>query len=665
MKYLSIMTFVFLLFACYGWGYALIRWTTIRDKDSFAFLSVVGIACLIFLGGVLNLVRLAYPAALTILFLTGLIFFVIGYSAKAKLWLATGRVGSLIDPEKLKSMSGHALPIGILIIAVGFYAFTLLPAAVFNFHDDFYTYMPRPLRMLQTGTLAGNPFEVLGIDTLGGHAFLQGFVLLGFPIEYLLGFDAVFSFALAGLLLIAIGKKFNLHWSYTAFALLGFIVINPQSVNISALYLGSAIILGILFASCHLLDQMEKSGSDAIPIVAAGMFGLLLAALIGLKGTFVGYALAYFTLFFAGLLLVAKNRRRILKICGIAMLSAFVALLPWLLLHAANYAAAIHATLHPATVAAGNEFPALKGNITELFSAMNLRYGGSYLSYGVIVLMLAAVGSYSLFNIIGNKVAPSQRGYFLVAAASCAAGIISYFFYGLITPAGVAVRYSCPVLIGTIPFAWLAASMTVSNSRHPAKSPNPFGMKLAIVLSMPLLVVILFWSNFVDRIERAYYQHMTISFPVWDGYIEYNRFAISPDARQAIRGIQNKTQPEQKILAWISMPMHLDFSRNEIYTVMNGSLVNPWLDMPLNGDAGDMVHYLKGRGIRYVMWEYQGFSSLKSTYRSWLSRPFDGYRKQGERGLYLRKMLDAIAHAGGILYNEKGMVLIDLKPINE
>lgn len=665
MKYLSIVAFAFLLFACYGWGYALVRWATIRDKNNFAFLSVVGIACLTFLGGVLNLVRLAYPVSLSILLLSGLTFFVIHCSANAKMWLATWRASSLINPEKLGFIFGHVLPIGILIIAVGFYAFTLLPVVAFNFHDDFYTYLPRPLRMLQTGTLAGNPYDILGTDGLGAHAFLQGFVLLGFPIEYLQGFEAVFSFALTGLLLIAIGKKFNLHWSHTAFALIGFIVINPQSVNVSPIYLGSAIILGIIFASCQLLEQMEKSDSGAIPIMTVGILGLLLAGLLGLKNTFLIFALAYFTIFFMGLLLISTDKRKILKMGSLVMLAAFVALLPWLALHATNFASAVQIALHPSAITAVNSFTSFQGNISNLFSVANLFYGDSFSSYGVIVLMLALIGFYSWFNISGNRVAPTQRGYFLVGAASCAAGIITYFFYGFIIAPEVAVRYSCPVLIATLPFAWLVASMAVPNSLHPAKLLNQSGMKIAIMLPMPLLIVILFWSNFVERIERAYFQHMTISFPVSDGYLEYNRYAISSDARQVIREIQYKTQPGQKILVWISLPMHLDFSRNEIYSIMSTSLLNPWLDIPFNGDANDMVQYLKGQGIRYIMWEESG-GDLENTYRRWLFyRKFPVYRRMAQRGLHMRKMLASIMNGGWVLYNTNGMMLFDLQQIND
>ncbi len=419
MKFLSIIFFIFLLFACYGWGYALVRRTAIRDKDDFAFLSVVGIAFLVFLGGILNLVHLAYPAAMIILFLTGLAFFVLSISANAKMWLVTWRTGGLIDPEKLKSMSGYALPIGILVIAVGFYALTLLPVTAYNINDDFYTYLPRPFRMLQTGTLAGNPFEVLGTDSLGAHAFLQGFVLLGLPVEYLQGLEAVFSFGLAGWLLIEIAKKFKLHWSYTALAVIGFIVIDPQSVNVSPIYLGSAFILGIIYASCQLLEQMEKSDSGAIPIMTVVILGLLLAGLLGLKNTFLVFALAYFTLFFVGLLLMATDKRKILKIGGLVILVAFVAILPWLGLQATNFVSAVRIALHPSAVTSSvNTFTSLQGNIPLLFTAENLFYGGTFLSYGMIVLMLALIGSYSLFIVSGNRVAPKQRGYFLVGAAS-------------------------------------------------------------------------------------------------------------------------------------------------------------------------------------------------------------------------------------------------------
>lgn len=664
MKYLSITAFALLLFACYGWGYALIRWTAIRDKDGFAFLSVVGIACLVFLGGVLNLVRFAYPVVLSILLLAGLIFFVIHCSENAKMWLATWRAGNLLSPKKLKFTAGHFLPAGILITAACFYALTLLPVAAFShYSDDSITYIPRSLRMVQTGTIAGNPFGLLGMD-LGAQAFLNGFILIGFPIEYLGGFDAVFSFALAGLLLIAFGKKFNLHWIYTVFALLGFMVINPQSSNLSALYTGSAIILGILFASCRLIDQMGKPGINAIPKISVWILGVLFACLIALKTSFASYAVTYFTFFFTGLLLASKNKLAILKLCRIFTLAAFLALLPWLALHADNFASVIHAASHQSTVAFKYGTHMRNSNISILFTTGSLRQGGSYLSYGMIVLMLFMMGCYSLFNTFGNRFSPSQRGYFLVASASCMAGVVNYFFNGFVVPPPPAVRYSIPVFLASLPFAWLVASMAVSNTQHPAKSPNLTGMKMALVLSMPLLIAILFWNNFVSRIEQAYYQHMSLPNSVSDSSIEHYKFIASPDERKRIRGIQYLTQPAQKIFAWIAMPAHLDFSRNEIYSFSALSLLDPWVNIPLNGNVNDMVQYLRGRGIRYIMWEYGNESMvLEERHRQWLLSPVDKYRIMGERALYLSRMLPLIMKGGSFLYNADGMVLFDLQQI--
>jgi hypothetical protein len=277
--------------------------------------------------------------------------------------------------------------------------------------------------------------------------------------------------------------------------------------------------------------------------------------------------------------------------------------------------------------------------------------------------MLFMVGSYSLFNTFGNRVAPSQRGYFLVAAASCAAGIGNYFFNGFVVAPESAVRYSCPALIASLPFAWLAASMSVSYAARPAKLLNLPGMKMAIMLSMSLLVVILFWNNFISRIERAYYQHMALSYPVGDGYIEHIRYTTSLDAKQEIRKIQYMTQPAQKILVWISMPGHLDFSRNVIYSVRAEGLANPWADMPFNGNVNDMVQYLKGQGIRYIMWEYNDEYGMVRSYRRQLSVPIAGYKTQAERPLYLRKVLVSLMNGGSFLYHENGMVLFDLQQV--
>ena len=626
------------------------------ENNQFAFMSVVGIACLVFLGGMLNLFRLAVPAALAILLLAGVVFFFICYAGRIKNWLVMRRTAASARTAKIPEF----LPFAILIIATGFFAWTLLPVTAFNISDDFYTYVLRPVRMLQTGSLAGNPYEMLGLDSLGANAFLQAFVLLGFPIQYLLGFDAVFSFALAGLLLVATARKFNLHWIYPLFAVILFVLINPQSVNISAIYISAAIILGIFYASCVLLDQIDEADGSG-QIISAVTLGLLFAGLIGLKVTFVAYSMVYFATFFAGLLWRTHDRKKVLKPGVLTLLATLLALLPWLALFAGNYASAIRLSLHPAAGAIESGFSLPKGNVIAMFSSADLFYGGSFLSYGLIVLFLLLVAIYSLSFLLRSRAASLRNLYFIVAAAACLAGVVSYLFNGIIFNPELAVRYSCPVLIASFPFAMLAAA-----SALPAASRNLPALKTTVMLAMPVMLAMLFWKDFMIRADRVYTQHESIAFDLNDEYLAYNRYVFSPEAREVMRALQYKTEPGQKIFAWVSMPMHLDFSRNEIYTLREPALLNPWLDLPYTGNASDMVHYLKGQGVRYIMWEYNGYGMpSEEKMRGMLSYPFLVYRKIGQRSLYLRKVLAAMMQGGAAMFSTDNYVLIDLQMIRD
>lgn len=662
MKFLSIAALLLLLLSCCGWGYALTRWTVWHEKNQFALMSIAGIAGMIFIGGVLNLTHLAVPVALDIMLLAGLAFFGVCYTPAIKNWLVERRTA---EPVRLVSpaTAGSFLPLAILLMATGFFALTLLPVSAFNISDDFYTYVLRPVRMLQTGTLAGNPYEMLGLDSLGANAFLQGFILLGFPMPYLWGFDAVFSFALAGLLLLALARKFGLHWVYSSFVLCTFIVINPQSVNISAIYISAAIILGLFFASCVLLDHIDQDDGTS-QNMAAVLLGLLFAGLIALKVTFVAYAMAYFAILFAGLLLLTPGRRRVLRICGLTMLTTFMALLPWLALYSDNYASAIRLVLHPVATPAVSGFSVPKGNVAALFSGADLFYGNSFLSYGLIVLFLLLISGYSFFALMKARAVFPPNRYYLIAMAACLAAVGTYLSNGLIFNPDLAVRYSCPVLIASLPFALLVMSLILPKALNPSGLFNRSVLKVAVVLAMPVLLIALFWNNFLVRVERAYDQHEAISFELDDGYLAYNRYVVSSAAREAIRAIQYKTEPGQKIFAWVSMPVHLDFSRNEIYTLREQGLLNPWLDAPYTGNVRDMVHYLKGQGVRYIMWEYNGYGMpTEDKARGMLSYPYLLYRKIGQRSLYWRKVLTVMMQGGTFLYYSNNIVLFDLQQI--
>jgi len=660
---LAALTILSLLTSSYGYGFAVMKWGVRDETSRFSLLAVIGVACLMVLGGVLNLAGLAYPTAMYALLLFGLMLFTLSFFSSFTMLLHTSGSHLSSDSATNKSILDRMLPLSLVGSAVIFFAATLLPSSAFNFHDDFHTYIPRILRMLQVGTLAGNPYDLLGMDSLGAQAFLQGFFLIALPIKYLHGFDAVFCFGLAGLLLVETAKKFNLGWVYAVPAILTFLAINPQSVNVSAIYSAVLIILGALLTSYTLTEGLNEQGTRK-PLGLAALLGVFISSLIALKTTFVFFAALYCALFCLGLFVIAQSKRRALLLNATVVLAATIAIFPWLLLQRTNYLAAFSARLHlaNATNTIGFSFP--RGNVSELLSTRDLFWGGSLLDYGTIIFLLSVLGLLSIFFIFrGNHV--RQRGCALISASVCAAAVGSYYIGGLMFDPDSAVRYACPVLIAALPFAMLASSFNVVTDLSLQRPRWLVWTGRTVILAGAALVIALFGHNFMSRIELAYSKHTTLSFPFNDAYIQYNLYALSEAGRQATINIQNQTEAGAKILAWISTPLHLDFARNNIQVVIDPGLSNPWLDLPLSGNPADMVKYFKMHGIRYILWQYDG-AGIKNPgqYEEDLRNPFPMYRNLAERNLYMRHMLGAIMAECNFLYDQDGIVLFDIFQID-
>ncbi len=171
---LAIMAIVALMLG--GWGWAFRRLAGL-ERAPWPIAIALGMAAVVFLGGVLNLTRLAYPWALGAIVLAGVGMAVVALREapfERPSWLISGIIGAILI----------------------FTAATQLPPDIYNFRDDFQKYFAYPVRMLQTGTVFGSPLSAMGSQTLGAQAFLDGFVVAFFPITYINGVDAVFGLLL-------------------------------------------------------------------------------------------------------------------------------------------------------------------------------------------------------------------------------------------------------------------------------------------------------------------------------------------------------------------------------------------------------------------------------------------------------------------------------------
>jgi hypothetical protein len=664
----AVLTLFALLFSSHGFGFATMKWIIRGDTNYFSWLVVVGITCLIFIGGLLNFIGIAYPEAMYSLLFIGVGFSILSYSRQLKTRpLLTNPLLTNYSAKKVSRLN-CLLPLFCISAAIVFFAWTLLPSDAFNFFDDFHTYMTRPVRMLQTGTLAGDPYELLGIDSLGAQAFLQGFLLLNLPVEYLPGIDAVFGMGISGLLLIVIAQKFSLSWVYATAAVLIFLAINPQSVNVSALYSGTSMILGLLFSSCLLVEKLNES-ELVKPLGMAALAGLFISSLVALKSTLVFFAVIYCIFFCLGLFAIMQNKRHAALISTAIGIFSAATILPWMLLHLPHYMAALNARTHSVTDTNASAFALPNGSVSEIFSIRellsghNLYYGGSLLVYVTLLLMFVVIGILAaLVMLRSNNV--KRKGYSLVIISSSVAAIGTYFVNGLLFDPEAAVRYICPVLIATVPFCFLAFLNAATKYIPQQSSPNTLK---AVILIGVTLVVVMFGNNFIDRITLAYNKHTTLAFPFDDGYAQYNSHVLSEKTRQEIREIQYLTVPGTKIFTWTSTPLHLDFARNEIQVVMEAGLINPWLEVPFGGDSESMVRYLKKQGVRYILWEYSGAGVIyqgQKEYKNILHSPFLAFRRIAERTIYLRSMMISIMRTGAFIYNKDNMVLFDLDQIN-
>ena len=196
----------------------------------------------------------------------------------------------------------------------------------------------------------------MGTQTLGAQAFLDAFVVALFPIVYINGVDAVFGLFLC----LTLAARCSNRLATTLLCVLSVVFIDPQYANISTLYCGSALIMAIATAP----------GTPAV--------GLLCAALIAMKPTFAVFvAIHLFATF------------RSVRSTVLTSLATAAFLLPWLLVHAPQYLAALQTKPTAPTPVVG----LVERDSLNLFSFAPLDYGPSAASYTLLIAAMALCGA--------------------------------------------------------------------------------------------------------------------------------------------------------------------------------------------------------------------------------------------------------------------------------
>jgi hypothetical protein len=624
---------VLLLAAWLLWGVGRFTLRKCHREESFPVCMGVGLAVVIFMGGVLNCAHIARAPVLWVLVLAAAIISFL----EARHFR--------FEPITEKSAWIELIAAGLVIAAItGFAIHTQLPPKVFNCDDDFQRYFPHPVSMLATGTVLGSPLGGLGSTTLGAQAFLQGFVLSVLPTGYINGVDAVFGLMLLMLICASIGWRRYPSFPGAALGPVMVAMINPRYVNVSSFYLGS-----VLMATAVMLvvDENEESGPPAL------VLGLVYASLVALKSTFVLFPILHLPV--AALMLESRSRpwkesrgrpwKEVFGWAALVTLWAGVGVAPWIATHLPNYLAQ--------GMIGYDDVPVSNEEKLDLFSLEASDYRDCFMSYTVavggtvLVAIGAAISRLAERHWLKRRVAVAV----LAAAGTCA---LSYLLFMCIlgsawfgyTPS---LHYFLPTLLGCgIPSILLFPRLSLR------LRPEVLARVSAIFCA---LIAVIFSGSTIALYRQALHSGSVLAFyklADTDQYSAYCQYCLSAGTADRIRELQSKTPAGEPILAVVSIPFLLDFRRNNVVYMEPCGLLVPWARVP-------------GR-VRYVIWQYSAFKNFgdmsvltDSEYSAMVNGPNVQDQTIGVRNLGFRKHLQELLPSSTTIYKDDEFVVFKLQ----
>ena len=619
----------------------------------------------IFLGGVLNLVGIARPLALNSIVLAGL-----GLSAVnlVRSWNLKA-FSNLIRPHLSKDYLIRYMPsVAVILIVFVFCAHTQSLPRTFNFADDLETYFSHPVRMLATGSLRGSPFNGLASLTLGGQAFLHGFAVAHWPIGYANSVDSVLAFALCLMIVFAAALRVGLPSWLISLVVAAPVFVNPQYVNISAIYTAVALML-LLFLGPW-LDSKDRN-FKFFSWHQATSLGLTYAALVTLKNTYLFIAALHFTFLLLGLICASRPRKEVLFWAVKVLASAAIFISPWMLLYYSNW---ITVLSNPVPA----ENPVLAGGLQLQAESMNLfslkplfyGFGTSFAHYTYTIILAGFCGVFIICRRSTNQRTDKVRKMtaFAVCAALPTLYLLNIFVIGpmLWGPTGL-LRYVCPVIIAAVPSALIMASQSACDVTRPPKAARikspPSRRPILVFGAFSVVLLVIFFRSSLARFRQALRHGSILAFSQTatnPAYIEYTRYELGAPGRKAIRKAQQAVPEGQPLATWTQRVTHIDYKRNRIIDITPAGLFAPWINLPFTGKSDEAIKYFTSSGVCYVLWQYAPMMRSGQQFVNWMASPYRGERVLAHRTWQFMKMLEKMTGDSEILYDDGQIRVIKL-----
>jgi len=547
-----------------GWGRKLLRTLKLAD-NSWPLQATFGLALLISIGGLLNLLFLARPAIVLLLIALG--FF---WGARSML----EETKKIFRAATSTLTSREATPIlRVLTLAtLLFVALRLLGEARpwshnFQHHDDFQAYLTHPLRMLQTGTFGPEPFNARRLSSLGGQAFLQTTMAVALPLNSVRFADSGICLLIVLGLALSYARRFKLNLSQQAFVLFAIAALPPPAVNTTTMLVGTCLFFSLTLT----LEKLGGAENPAEGRRAIAAVSILAAAILASKSTLGLCAVILILGFFIwkiwrGNVFVAIGEA--LALGGIIT----ILLLPWMIL---SYRSS--GTLFFPYFGRGFEASSYSGSLApvtfEMFARdvlVAFRFGW----FWPLLLTFFAPGNILKRPIFGALIVGTFASYIAVISG------LQWFPFDHF-------RYIYPSLYVIFILGLIHALGTKLAQRNVWVA----GLIAAIWFGP-------FWMSPVGWLRTYYIYAKTLTFGHRDCALFTN------EEKQSILNAQNAIPVGSPVLCKVELPFLLRFDRNQIDLIDIPGSSSPPPGIPLQSDAEAVAQYLEMQGIRYVMYSY-------------------------------------------------------------
>jgi hypothetical protein len=304
----------------FGWGLAglqLLRF----NRPPLALAGSFGVALLITLGGWMNLLHLLSPTAMYVLVGTGILL--AAYTA-----FQSSRRGSEPTPAEPWDLPSKIVVGAALLVLAAMMLGSLRPLVWCT--DDLVGYIAFAKKTLDIHSLQSDPFsERRIVSGLGGGIFLDALMLSQGDFRALKFIDECFGLGLYALSLWTIGRLWKTPRWAVGLGLIGIPIATLIQANLTIVFLTSAASLAILIVLFKTSTDEGWSGRGTLVI------GIIAGALLTTKSTNIVFLLLFWFLTLV-LLMLLKQRARVLKQGAIALLVAILIALPWSIAQRAN-----------------------------------------------------------------------------------------------------------------------------------------------------------------------------------------------------------------------------------------------------------------------------------------------------------------------------------------